>query len=383
MIGQSVSPEPGEKTSNNAVWLTGNRAAFVVDAAPYTSPRRHEVVVKNKAVAVNPIDWILQPVGDIIFPWLKYPFILGSDVAGEVVEIGPGVSRFQIGDRVLGHAVGGDKTRNSSAEGAFQQFTVLRENMTAPIPDFMTFESAAVLPLGLSTAACGLYEKNELALDYPSANPQPKGKTLLVWGGSTSVGSNAIQLAVASGYDVVTTASPKNFDYVKKLGASQAFDYKSKTVVGDLILALKGKKIVGALAIGAGSADPCLDIVHACQGTKFVSMASPPLSFASAPNPRTLGWLIPTMARMMIGSISQAIKAQMKGIKTHFIFGTSLMDNEISKVIYSDFLPAALADKRYTAAPDPLVVGHGLGSIPVALAAQKKGVSAKKLVVTL
>ena len=142
-------------------------------------------MVKNRAVAINPLDWLTQSMGDIFFPWITYPFIAGSDVAGEVVEVGTAVSRFRVGDRVLGHAVGADKKRNSSAEGAFQDYTVLLAHMASPIPDSMAYENAAVLPLTLSTAACGLFQKDQLALQHPSAHPEPTGKTLIVWGGST------------------------------------------------------------------------------------------------------------------------------------------------------------------------------------------------------
>ena len=82
----------------------------------------------------------------------------------------------------------------------------------------------------------------------------PKNQWVIVWGGSTSVGCNAIQLATAAGYDVVTTCSPKNFDYAKSLGAVLAFDYASPTVVADITAALQGKTAAGAMAIGAG---PC------------------------------------------------------------------------------------------------------------------------------
>lgn len=223
---------------------------------------------------MNPIDWIKQCGGNSLFSWIKYPFVLGSDLAGEVAKVGKAVTRFKVGDRLLGHAVGVDKKRNTSAEGAFQAYTVVLDHMAAPIPSTMSYESAAVLPLALSTAACGLFQKDQLALEYPSVRSKPTGKTLLIWGGSTSVGSNAIQLAVAGGYEVITTSSPKNFEYVKKLGANLAFDYNSKTVVRDVIEALKGKHIAGGLAIRDGSAMVCLDIVHACKGDKFVSMAS-------------------------------------------------------------------------------------------------------------
>jgi NADPH:quinone reductase-like Zn-dependent oxidoreductase len=255
--------------------------------------------------------------------------------------------------------------------------------MAAPIPGGMKYEDAAVLPLGLSTAACGLFEKDHLALQYPSSKPTPTGKTVLIWGGSTSVGSNAIQLAVASGYEVITTASPVNFDYVKKLGASEVFDYKSKTVVQDIIEAFKARIIAGALAIGAGSSKPCLDIVHASKGAKFVSLASAPMSFDRAPIPRKISWLIPIAAQMVATNVSLTLDAWMKGIKTNFIFATSLMWNEVGRMIYVDFLPSALADGTYKTAPEPLVVGEGLDQILTGLAIQKNGVSAKKVVIKL
>jgi NADPH:quinone reductase-like Zn-dependent oxidoreductase len=101
------------------------------------------------------LDWIIQVAGNLTYRWLNYPAVLGSDVAGEV---GQAVTRFRVGDRVLGHAVGTGKDSNSAAEGAFQQYTVMLERMAAPIPGTMPFEDAAVLPLGVSTAACGLFQ---------------------------------------------------------------------------------------------------------------------------------------------------------------------------------------------------------------------------------
>ena len=141
--------------SNTAAWLTAAKAnPLEVKSAPYTSPRENEIVIKNGAVAINPVDWIIQDMGSsLAFPWLKYPLILGTDVAGEVAEIGRGVTRFKIGDRVVGHAVGMDKKHNRSAEGAFQTYTVLLAHMASPIPSNLSYESAAVLPLGASTAA--------------------------------------------------------------------------------------------------------------------------------------------------------------------------------------------------------------------------------------
>jgi len=370
--------------ANTALWLTAKRAAWEVAPAPYTAPRPNEIVIKNHAIAMNPVDWMMQPIGGLIFPWIKYPFILGSDVAGEVIEVGSAVTHFRSGDRVVGHAVGADKMRNAAAESGFQNYTVLLAHMAAPIPEAMPYENAVVLPLGLSTAACGLFQKDQLALAYPSAHPEPQHKTLLIWGGSTSVGSNAIQLAVAAGYDVITTASPRNFDYVKALGAHAVFDYRSASVVADVIAALQDRTCAGALAIGIGSAEACLAVVHACRGNKAVAIATPSVSFDTAPEGKggTL-WLIRTIGRLMAANIPLMTKAQLRGIRTKFIFGSSLQGDEVGPMIYRSFLPDALAEGRYAAAPDPMVVGRGLDKIVSALDHQKKGVSAKKVVVLL
>ena len=384
IVGQRRESLDRGMQTNAAAWLGAKQSLLEVKPAPYTRPREDEIVVKNRAVAINPLDWMKQVVGNLIFSWIKYPFVLGADLAGEVVEVGTAVTRFEVGDRVLGHAVGTDKKRNSSAEGAFQEYTVVLARMASPIPGTMPHENAAVLPLALSTAACGLFQTDHLALQHPSAAPEPTGKTLLVWGGSTSVGSNAIQLAVAAGYEVVTTSSPRNFDYVKKLGASRAFDYNSTTVVHDLIRALEGETIAGALAVGKGSAEACLDVVHTCDGNKFVSTASTSVSFETLASPRgrTLR-LLRLILKMVSSNVSLRVKARLRRIRTKQIFGTTLMDNEVGRVIYEDFLPEALADGRYVAAPDPCVVGKGLEHVQAGFDAHKEGVSAKKVVVSL
>ena len=369
--------------SNQAAWLTAKSVRpLEVKSAPYTPPGENEIVVKNGAVAINPVDRFKQMAGDLLFSWIQYPFVLGSDVAGEVVEAGKGVTRFKVGDRVVGHAVGMDKRSNGSPEGAFQEYTILRTNLASPIPSSMPYANACVLPLGLSTAACAMFQKDFLALQYSTStgSPKPTGQTLLVWGGSTSVGSNAIQLAVAAGYDVVTTASAKNFDYVKKLGATEVFDYRSKTVVEDIIGALRGKQSAGAVAIGNGSVEACIDILAASKGKKFVAQASGPLPDEMPSG--TLGMVSVGLTFIAFGA-SVWVKTKLKRVEAKFIFGSDLMANEVGRVIYEDFLPAALASGKYIAAPEPLVVNKGLEYVQEALDVHKKGVSAKKVVVTL
>lgn len=366
--------------ANTAAWQTKPKGTpLEVKSAPYTSPQENEIVIKNGAVAINPVDWIIQDLGTMMFSWIKHPFILGYDTAGEVIEIGPNVTRFKVGDRVVGHANGSDQNYNNPAYSAFQTYTVLLVNAASPIPPTLSYESAAVLPLGLSTAATGLFQKDQLALQHPSNTPTPTGKTLLIWGGSTSVGCNAIQLAVAAGYEVITTCSPKNFAYMQQLGASRAFDYNSATVIADIIRAFNGKTTAGALSIGHGSADLCLDILNKCTGDKVLSMASYPIP--SPPPKRCV--LLALAASYISGMANIWVKSKMRGIRTAFIYGSTLLYNEVGTAVYVDYLPQALAEGTFVPAPEPHVVGKGLECIQAGYEMQKKGVSAKKIVVTL
>ena len=370
--------------TNTAAWIGAKLARLEVGPAPYSAPGEDQVVVRNHAVAVNPLDWIIQLVGPLAYRWLTYPTVLGSDVAGEVVEVGSAVTRFRVGDRVLAHAVSTDQDTDRAAEGGFQQYTVVLERLTSPIPDALSCEDACVLPLGLSTAACALLQRDHLALRHPTADPVPTGEVVLVWGGSTSVGSNAIQLAVAAGYDVVTTASPRNSGYVRSLGASQVFDHASPTVVQDVVTALRGRTLAGTLAIGAGSAQACVEVVRACEGRKFLSTASTPVSFAALGSADRRRFELPRLL-LRIGASTAALQLRCRryGIGTKFVFGTTLKANEVAKAVYEDFLPAALAQGRYVAAPPPLVVGRGLEQVQHALDVQREGVSARKVVVSL
>jgi NADPH:quinone reductase-like Zn-dependent oxidoreductase len=370
--------------TNRAAWLPEKKAkSLQVGPASYTPPGSGQIVIRNGAVAINPVDWIMQTASaGLVYPHLESPSVLGTDVAGEVVEVGPSVTRFQVGDRVLGYAIGtaGPPIKTGSAESAFQEYTVLREHLTSLIPDSMSFEDASVIPLGVSTAACGLFQEDQLALQSPS-EPLRKstGETLLVWGGSTSVGCNTIQLAVASGYEVITTCSPKNFKAVKALGASQLFDYNSPTVIPDIIKAFKGKTSAGAYSIGAGAADACREILSHCNGKKFIAMATYPM-----PQKPLESFVLP---RTMFGFVSWNIKhwilCEIKGVNSKFIFAYSLIDNGVGKMIYEEYLPKALAQGSFVASPEAMVIGKGVEFIQEAFDVQRKGVSTAKVVVSL
>lgn len=135
-----------------------------------------------------------------------------------------------------------------------------------------------MLPLSVSTAAAGLYQKDVLGLSYPTERPVPTGTTLLVWGGSTSVGCSVIQLAKASGLKVFATASEHNFDLLKELGADKVFDYKSKSITDDIIKELKGEKVAGAYDSWStpDTVKQCAEILKAVGGGTVATVLPPP-----------------------------------------------------------------------------------------------------------
>ena len=229
---------------NYASFLPSKAGTLEIRQTPVEHPGPDQLLIRNHAVAINPIDWKVKDSGAAIN---SYPIILGTDIAGEVVEVGSDVTQFKKGDRVLAATLYG--TRLSNTEAAFQNYTTVAALVTSKIPDDLSFEQASVVPLSVMTASDGLYGKDQLGLAYPSLKPKKSGQRILIWGGSSSIGSSAIQLAIASGVEVITTASKRNVEYCKNLGATQVFDYSSPGIIGDLVVELqKGTgKFVGAL----------------------------------------------------------------------------------------------------------------------------------------
>ncbi|OCK79131.1 GroES-like protein [Lepidopterella palustris CBS 459.81] len=336
---------------NQAAWITEARSRpLKVDAAPDAKAGPGEVVVKNAAIAINPVDWKIQEWGIFV---QKYPNVLGEDIAGEIVEVGSGVSHLKKGDRAIAHCIG--LMTNDPKNGAFQLYTVCDALTVSPIPSTLSFERGAVLPLAISTAAVGLFAKDRLALPFPTTGAsKPTGKSVLIWGGSSSVGATAIQLAVAAGVEVVTIASKHNLDFVKSVGANHAFDYRSSSVVDDIVAAVKGTDFAGVYdAIGSADAIKLWSqvIQKVGAGTFACTMPEPE-------------------------GIPEGIKGG--GITALTI---NNKDKDIGQAIWGKFIPEALANGSFQAKPDPQVITGGLSKIQEACDVLKKGISAGKVVV--
>jgi NADPH:quinone reductase-like Zn-dependent oxidoreductase len=182
------------------------------------------ILVRTKAVALNPTDWkhldFLSGKGAL----------LGCDYAGTVEEVGSKVTKaFKKGDRVCGFAHGGNQVNHE--DGAFAEYIVTKGDVQIKIPDNMSFEEASTLGVGVTTCGQALYQSLQLPL--PS-KPATQKTYVLIYGGSTATGALAIQYAKLSGLTVATTCSPRNFEYIKSLGADAAFDYNSSTCSKDI-----------------------------------------------------------------------------------------------------------------------------------------------------
>ncbi|KAL1880464.1 hypothetical protein Plec18167_003868 [Paecilomyces lecythidis] len=205
-----------------AIVLQGEtgKAALVTDR-PAPKPRPGYVLVDVKAVALNPTDW-----KHMAFVNVKGA-VVGCDVAGVVAETNTGYKKnWKVGDRIMGFAHGGNSL--NLEDGAFAERVALKADMAIRIPDSLSFEDAATLPLGLVTVGQGLFQEMGLNIPTPDVTVdtvKPNGETILIYGGSSATGTLGIQLAKLAGYTPITTASKRNFGLVKSLGAVAAFDY--------------------------------------------------------------------------------------------------------------------------------------------------------------
>ncbi len=158
----------------------------------------NEVRVRLRATSVNPIDWkIRSGVVKDEFP-LDFPEILGTDLCGEVDEVGPGVTEWKTGDRVM-----------AKAGGTYAEYTTAKADVLAPIPDALSWEQAAALPLVLTTGA----QLVERGLRVAA------GETVLVTGAVGSVGRTAVYVAKPKGAKVIAGVKASQKEQAMALGA--------------------------------------------------------------------------------------------------------------------------------------------------------------------
>jgi NADPH2:quinone reductase len=177
-----------------------------------------QCLVKVGAVALNPVDTYIR--SGMVQMALPFPFIVGCDLAGTVVEVGADVDQFQIGDRVWGTNQG-----LLGRQGTFAEFCAVDECWLYPTPAGVSDEEAAAISLVGITAHLGLVRDAKLQ----------KGESIFVHGGSGGVGSMVVQMAKALGARVIATAgSDPKAELCRKLGADQVINYKTHTIETEL-----------------------------------------------------------------------------------------------------------------------------------------------------
>ncbi|WP_267382179.1 MULTISPECIES: NADP-dependent oxidoreductase [unclassified Sphingomonas] len=187
----------------------GGRENITLDDAPVPAPGPGQVLVEVNTVAINPFDWKIREgyVKDEM-P-LPLPYVMGVDFVGRIVELGEGATRFKVGDRVM---------TMSTSLGAFAEHIAIDEAVLAAVPDDLSDEDAATLPIPAMSARVSLRSAGEL----------PEGAKILIHGASGVVGALAVQFAKQAGAYVIGTASAKNRDYVTSLGADEFIDYTTE-----------------------------------------------------------------------------------------------------------------------------------------------------------
>ncbi|KAJ7584433.1 GroES-like protein [Mycena floridula] len=206
-------------TQQKALVLEYEKAPNVIHEKPIPSPGKGELLVKVRAAALNPVDWKIPVYGG--FGVLKFPLVSGTDVAGEVEQIGEGVKGWAKGDRVFYQGY------FSNDHGGFQQYALISANIVAKIPKTLSFSQAATIPLALTAVFVGLWGPKPAGADLePSWDLKPRySGPAVVIGGSGSVGQYAIQILRINGFSpIIAYASDTHAEYLKSLGASHVLD---------------------------------------------------------------------------------------------------------------------------------------------------------------
>lgn len=293
----------------------GGPEALTVDQVPAPEPGSGEVLVSVKAAAINGIDWKIRE-GYLRERFkLTLPATLGIEMAGVVLQTGPGVTRVKAGDRVMA-ALGG--------VGAYTDFLVIDAEKLVLTPQTLSDVEAAAIPVAAMTA----WHVIEAA-DFDLS-----GRRVLIQGAAGGVGGFAVQFAKMAGATVHATASTTSLQYVRALGADDVTDYRQQTLEH-----LAGRIDFVVDLVGGKALDQCWDLL--APGGLLVSIAAPDV-VARAPQGRRGVFLSNKPDTARLASIAQQVAA-----------GT--LRSTIAQVIGLDDLSSAIERNRTGHPPGKIV----------------------------
>src|SRR5580692_9089387 len=270
----------------------GPEGAQLMDI-PAPAPGPRDLLVDVRAAGLNPVDFKFRQGKLRAIQRPKLPFVLGNELAGEVVAVGSEVKRFRVGDRVFARVA-------KDRAGAFAEQTCVDEDHAALMPANLDFTEAAAVPLAGLTALQALRDELHVGL----------GQKLFISGGAGGVGTFAIQIAKWLGAHVTTTASKRGEALVRALGCDEMIDYTSND-----ISKTASRFDAGFDLIGGKTLTQMFEIMK--PGTKIVSVAA-------IPEPQTaikdLGGSRTLAAMFWIISYGIRSRARRSGIGYRYLF---------------------------------------------------------------
>lgn len=294
----------------------GKKEVGRIAEVPEPELRDDDVLIQIHAASVNLLDVKIRN-GEFkpILPY-RMPLVLGHDVAGTVVKVGPRVRRFNLGDEVYARP-------DDFRIGTFAEYIAVKEGSLAHKPANLSMEEAASIPLVALTAWQVLVETAKLK----------KGQKVFIQAGSGGVGTIAIQLAKHLGAFVATTTSTSNVEWIKALGADAVIDYRKQ----DFATELRDYDVV-LNSLGNDELEKSLQVLK--PGGHLISISGPPTPEFAAD--QKLAWPLKQVLRLLSRSIRK--KAKRLGIRYTFVFmrasGSQL--GEINSLIESGVIKPAL-----------------------------------------
>ncbi|KAF2970302.1 hypothetical protein GQX73_g3285 [Xylaria multiplex] len=318
-----------------------------------------EVGIKITATAINPVDWKIR---DYRIFLTQYPAVLGSDAAGEVAAVGSAVTDFAVGDRVFFQGIIGKYDYST-----FQQYCKMPARLLAKTPRDVSDEQAAGISLATLAVITGFYDKTGHGMPAPwdkGGDRAGTGKAVIVLGGSSSVGQYALQFARLSGFTkIITNASTAQHEYLRTLGAHVVLDRSKagpedfKAAVSDTPLAFIFDAISSQETQTLG-----VQILRAVQAEgNYVVVVQPVDSQAAAEGEKSEPQV---QIKQILGLGSSPALTYLSEPLFKHLGGE---DGYIAKGLF--------APNR------PIVIPGGLNGLEAALARNKEGVSAQKVVI--
>jgi NADPH:quinone reductase-like Zn-dependent oxidoreductase len=336
--------------SHLAAVVSAPKAPLEVQEIETPQPGPDELLIKNEIIALMPID---AKIARFAMLPIEYPAVLGSSFAGTVIGVGAEVTGFDVGDKVVAVKTAGTTGNKYSA---FQRYAVCRALTATKLPSDAALDTAVRLVGNLATVSALFNANLNLARPGPGISAQLQGKRILIYGGTSSLGSLSVQYLTQAGYDVITTTSPRHEAFVSHLGASRVIDHTQpfETTVKELV--------------AAGAYDIVVDTISNSETIKIT------------------GEVLAAQGGGKIYALQPAFGPEIlpAGVTRNFESWSLLLGKEehakLLEWTFGTYFPQALAQESLIPVPARKIPG-GLAGLDHALDVLIRGVSSEKLIV--